>query len=213
MTGLNYGIEYERIMNHSRIKENEIIYSEKVKTNIDEFFRIRFIMYKEVYNHRTVRGIEFMMKDFIRLFSQLNSIDDIIKNDKLESFIELNDSIIYLHYLDQTPDSNQLKMKKIIHNILTRTIYKCIGEILGDEAEYMDIENDYEYDKEKVIIDRIMINYNDYEERKYYQEKNIINKIQNGKEKDLYIIRVYSKENKYNDYANEIFNTLYLLHS
>ena len=38
MTGLNYGIEYERIMNHSRIENNEIIYSEKVKTNIEEFF-------------------------------------------------------------------------------------------------------------------------------------------------------------------------------
>ena len=63
---LNYGIEYERIMNHSKIVDGEIVYSEKVKTSIDEFFRIRFIMYKEVYNHHTVRAIEYMMKDFIK---------------------------------------------------------------------------------------------------------------------------------------------------
>ena len=40
-------------------------YSEKVKTHIEDFFRTRFIMYKEVYNHRTVRSIEYMMKEFI----------------------------------------------------------------------------------------------------------------------------------------------------
>ena len=52
MTGLNYGIEYERIMNNSKIVDGEIVFSEKVKTNIDEFFRIRFIMYKE--NRHTI---------------------------------------------------------------------------------------------------------------------------------------------------------------
>ena len=81
MIGLNYGIEYERIINHSRIEKSEIVYSEKVKTNIEEFFRIRFIMYKDVYNHRTVRGIEFMMKDFIKLFSKIYSMNTIIEED------------------------------------------------------------------------------------------------------------------------------------
>ena len=57
MTGLNYGIEYERIMaNRAKIVDGEIVFSEKVKTNIDDLFRIRFIMYKEIYNHRTVYG-------------------------------------------------------------------------------------------------------------------------------------------------------------
>ena len=126
MTGLNYGIEYERIMNHSRIENNEIIYSEKVKTNIDEFFRIRFIMYKEVYNHRTVRGIEFMMKDFIKIFSGLHSIDDVIQKDQWDKFIQLNDSIIYQHNLNEGLQSDEIKMKEIIHNIMTRSIYKSV---------------------------------------------------------------------------------------
>ena len=34
MTGLNYGIEYERIMQNSKIENGEIMYSEIVKTNI-----------------------------------------------------------------------------------------------------------------------------------------------------------------------------------
>ena len=109
MTGLNYGIEYERIMNHSKIENHEIIYSEKVKTNIDEFFRIRLIMYKEVYNHRTVRGIEFMMKDFIKLYNKCYSIDKIINEDNWKLFIQLNDSMINLYNLDSRESEFYMK--------------------------------------------------------------------------------------------------------
>ena len=38
MTGLNYGIEYSRIIKHSKIIDDKIMFSEKVKTNIEEFF-------------------------------------------------------------------------------------------------------------------------------------------------------------------------------
>ena len=65
MTGLNYGIEYNRIIDNSRIIDGNILFSNKVQTNIEDFFRIRFIMYREVYNHRTVRCLEYMMKEFI----------------------------------------------------------------------------------------------------------------------------------------------------
>ena len=205
MTGLNYGIEYERIMNHSRIENNEIIYSEKVKTNIDEFFRIRFIMYKEVYNHRTVRGIEFMMKDFIKIFSGLHSIDDVIQKDQWDKFIQLNDSIIYQHNLNQGLQSDEIKMKEIIHNIMTRSIYKSVGEILL----ITDNDIDFDHDEDKVIIDKVIISYNDYEKCNYYQEKNIINTIKDEEKEKLYIVRVYSKDDKSKQDAIELFNLLH----
>ena len=205
MTGLNYGIEYERIMNHSRIENNEIIYSEKVKTNIDEFFRIRFIMYKEVYNHRTVRGIEFMMKDFIKIFSGLHSIDDVIQEDQWDKFIQLNDSIIYQHNLNQGLQSDEIKMKEIIHNIMTRSIYKSVGEVLL----ITDTDIDFDHDEKKVIIDKVIISYNDYEKCNYYQEKNIINTIKDEEKEKLYIVRVYSKDDKSKQDAIELFNLLH----
>ena len=205
MTGLNYGIEYERIMHHSKIEEGEIIYSEKVKTNIEEFFRIRFIMYKEVYNHRTVRGIEFMMKDFIRFFNELYSISNIIQNDDWIKFNQLNDSIIYLHNFHTNLNEKECKMKEIIHNIMARNIYKSIGEIITKE----DINPTIDTTNDNIIIDKIVINYNDYETCKYYQEKNIQNTIRNSSDK-LYILRIYTKgkEQKDHDEAMKIFNSL-----
>ena len=205
MTGLNYGIEYERIMNHSKIENHEIIYSEKVKTNIDEFFRIRLIMYKEVYNHRTVRGIEFMMKDFIKLYNKCYSIDKIINEDNWKLFIQLNDSMINLYNLDSRESEFYMKMSKMIQNIMTRNIYKSIGEILLSYDKNID---SILYDRDKVIIDKVTICYNDYEDCIYYQEKNILNKVHKEGKETLYIIRVYSKNKEYNQYADGIFNSL-----
>ncbi len=201
MTGLNYGIEYERIMQHSRIENGEIIYSEKVKTNVEEFFRIRFIMYKEVYNHRTVRGIEFMMKDFIKLFSEVYSINEIIQNDNWEKFHQLNDSLIYFY---GTTSEKENEMKNIIHKIMTRNIYKSYGEIVSKT----NIHTTIDYDKEKVIIDKIMIQSDSYENCKYYQEKNIINTVENERDR-LYIVRIYLKNKEYEDYAEKLFNSLH----
>ena len=203
MTGLNYGIEYERIMQHSKIENNEIIYSEKVKTNIEEFFRIRFIMYKEVYNHRTVRGIEFMMKDFIQLFNELYSISEIIQSDDWIKFNQLNDSIIYFHHFQNNLNDKELRMKDLIHNIMVRNIYKSYGEIVSKNT----ITDPIEYDRDKVIIDKISINCNDYEECNYYQEKNILNMIENEKEK-WYITRIYIKNDKEKEYADKLFTLL-----
>ncbi len=201
MTGLNYGIEYERIMQHSRIENGEIIYSEKVKTNVEEFFRIRFIMYKEVYNHRTVRGIEFMMKDFIKLFSEVYSINEIIQNDNWEKFHQLNDSLIYFY---GTPSEKENEMKNIIHKIMTRNIYKSYGEIVSKT----NIHTTIDYDKEKVIIDKITIQSDSYENCKYYQEKNIINTVENERDR-LYIVRIYLKNKEYEDYAEKLFNSFH----
>jgi hypothetical protein len=52
-----------------------------------------------------------------------------------------------------------------------------------------------------------MISYSDHETCKYYQEKNIINRINNHKEK-LYLLRVYTKKDEFKDYAKEIFELL-----
>ena len=203
MTGLNYGIEYERIMNHSFIINNEIVFSEKVKTNINDFFRIRYIMYKEVYNHRTVRGIEFMMKDFIKIYSNVFNLEEIISKGQWDKFIQLNDSIIY-SYINNEDKEKSEQMKDIISNIMSRNIYKSVGEIISKEKFIKNIS----YQKEKIIIDQIIINLNDYEDCNYYQKKNIINTIINeGKEK-LYILRIYSKKEEYIKYGDEIFNLL-----
>ena len=86
MTGLNYGIEFQRIMDYSKIVDGKVKYSDKVKTNIEDFFHIRFIMYREVYNHRKVRGLEHMMKKKrLKLIEPVVNIKGIVETDNIEN--------------------------------------------------------------------------------------------------------------------------------
>ncbi len=182
MIGLNYGVEYERIMNHSKIINNEIVYSEKVKNTIDDFFRTRCLMYQEVYNHRTVRCIEFMMKEYIHSLESCLHIKEIIESEQWEKFIEITDSII-----DYPPSLCEGVSKQIMNNIKTRNIYKSVGEMISDEPiQY--VNND-----PNIIIDQVRITYYGKEKYKLYKERNTIYRKELYMGKDLYVLGVYYK--------------------
>jgi len=94
MIGLNYGIEWRRIMKGSKLQNNQIIYSDKVKIPIEDFFRTRYILYKEIYHHRAVRSIEHMIKDILHSVDDIFQITKCIHTQDWKRFITLNDSVI-----------------------------------------------------------------------------------------------------------------------
>ena len=208
MTGLNYGIEYERIMLHATIIDGEILFSEKVKTNIDDFFRIRFIMHKEIYNHRTVRGIEFMMKEYIKTFDEVFNITDIIKDENWGIFIRLNDGMINLSFMRKNLiNENKVEKSKILDQIMDdihrRRIYKSVGEIITDSQINID-----GYDKEKLIVDTVKITYYGSEKCKYIQQRNCINKSLTIENNSKYVTSVYYKSEIFKDDAEYLFEKL-----
>ena len=213
MTGLNYGIEYERIMNNTFIKDGKLIYSEKVKTSIEEFFRIRFIMHKEVYNHRTVRSIEYMMKEFITQIGYEIDLSQIIDEDHWDKFIQLTDSIINIfpHRWLLRPDLENewggggrwANIQMIIKNIKIRNIYKCIGELITNyEPEIKEQSND------NVIIDIVKLSYYGKEECPYIKERNAIDTTPKKIIDDEYVTSIYYKEDKYKSEASTLFTNI-----
>tara|TARA_B100001094_G_scaffold333003_1_gene407832 strand:+ start:4264 stop:5448 length:1185 start_codon:yes stop_codon:yes gene_type:complete len=213
MTGLNYGIEYERIMNNTFIKDGKLIYSEKVKTSIEEFFRIRFIMHKEVYNHRTVRSIEYMMKEFITQIGDAIDLSQIIDENQWDKFIQLTDSIINIfphRWLLRTDLENEwggggrwANIQMIIKNIKIRNIYKCIGELITNyEPEIKEQSND------NVIIDIVKLSYYGKEECPYIKERNAIDTTPKKIIDDEYVTSIYYKEDKYKSEACTLFTNI-----
>jgi deoxynucleoside triphosphate triphosphohydrolase SAMHD1 len=198
MIGLNYGIEYKRIMSHSKILNNEIIYSSKVKINIDDFFRTRFIMYKEVYNHHTVRSLEFMVQEFFKQSEKLLGISIIVENDIWDTFIQFTDSIIdlinFLPYVDET-------LIQLVKRIKRRDIYKLIGEIYSDH-KIVKPENGNDF-----IVDVICVNHKGDEDCKYFHTKNIID-ITKEKQTDHCITSVYMKQNDKIEKGIQLFNNI-----
>tara|TARA_Y100000389_G_scaffold190142_1_gene214676 strand:+ start:415 stop:1611 length:1197 start_codon:yes stop_codon:yes gene_type:complete len=216
MIGLNYGIECDRIMNHSKIENNEIIYSDKVKINIEDYFNTRFIMYKEVYNHNTVRGIEQMIKQFLYLVNDLFSIYDTVNNDIWELFIQFNDNILDYPKIMGIQISNELE--EVMENIKQRKIYKCIGEIISCDSS---VNSELIFPKEDlytesinkdIIIDNVKLSYYGKEPCKYYHEKNIHYQYKNiHVNKDEYITKIYYKNKDFEHIAREIYNSSVLL--
>ena len=236
MTGLNYGIEYERIMNHSQIVDGEIVYSEKVKTSIDEFFRIRFIMYKEVYNHHTVRAIEYMMKDFIKGMDKIMCIKNMVESEDWEGFIRLNDSIIdsiyhykkminHIHVRELWPDflsygecnfwkvsGNDASQNKIEYiDKLIELIHKIrIREIYKSVGEILSdskIELDG-YNTEHIIVDSVKLSHNGKVKCKYIQNRETVNKSLTIQNKDQYVTTIYYKSEEHKDEAEQLFDKL-----
>jgi len=203
MTGLNYGIEFQRIMNYSKIVDGTVKYSDKVKTNIEDFFHIRFIMYREVYNHRKVRGLEHMMKKYLQLIEPVVNIKNVVVSDDIEKFLEFDDSILNRKDVSEEAKYIVLRMK-------TRDIYKMVGEI---ELIDYDLEKNYVYHyegDEKVVIDNIRIKYYGsisceyYSNDKYRKITNIKHKPQN-----IHILSVYSTCDENDKYAEECFDYIF----
>lgn len=212
MTGLNYGIEYSRIMKHSKIIDDKIMFSEKVKTNIEEFYRVRFIMYKEVYNHRTVRCLEYMISDFIEQIEELICIKKTIEEDNFKEFLEINDSIIdIVKFVNISTKENDYVSKavEIINRIDRRDIYKSVGEIeLDSDLLGENFINMYSNINENIIVDKIKINYYGKENCEFYsndkyKKYGITNNFQ-----DVFIISVYYKDKECEKNAIKYFEGL-----
>lgn len=118
MTGLTYGIETHEIMIHSKISDNHIIYKDRCSLIIENFFAVRYILYKRVYTHTTVRAIELMVKDMLL---EINNEIDIEKEylSDMNKFILLNDSI-----LDSFIFKDNSKVIEIMSRLNERKLYK-----------------------------------------------------------------------------------------
>jgi len=203
MTGLNYGIEFQRIMNYSKIVDGKVKYSDKVKTNIEDFFHIRFIMYREVYNHKKVRGLEHMMKRYLKLIEDVVNIKMVVETDNIDLFLEFDDSIFNRKDVSQQAKDIVLRMK-------TRNIYKIVGEI---ELMDFDQEKNYKYhygEDDRVVVDNIRIKYYGIIPCEYYSNDKY-RKITNLKEcsKNLHVLAVYSTGDENDEHAKECFDYIF----
>jgi deoxynucleoside triphosphate triphosphohydrolase SAMHD1 len=104
--GLEYSFNCDRLIRFTKIINNELCFPEKLVFNIYELFRVRYKLYREIYNHPVVSAIEFMIVDILK--------DKIIDIKDLNNFCKLDDSIVRDH--------------KLFNLIQKRDIYKLISQ-------------------------------------------------------------------------------------
>jgi len=165
MTGLNYGVEHMRIMDNTVVEDNELKYDTKCKIPIESFFTTRYILYKEICNHKTVVSIEHHIKDILKEIDEQFSITKCVREEDWEQYILLTDNII--SYIDYIPDENLLRAKEILNDISERNILKLVGEIISDRELNIVSPN------KNIVIIKTKIKYHNKELPNFVNDKKV----------------------------------------
>jgi HD superfamily phosphohydrolase len=171
--GLRSGYDCERIISETRIdNNNNLSYPKQLAYHISELFHTRYTMHKEIYSHKTVKIIEYMLYDIINLIDPIFHIRDSIKD--LNSFCRLTDETIF-EYLNMFIFPNELLTIKLsrehkrninkaivlYQRIIKRKLYRFIGEIINYpsiKAEHF-LEINKDIDLNNIIICQYKIGY------------------------------------------------------
>jgi HD superfamily phosphohydrolase len=147
--------DLSRVISHVQVINKNICFPEKISYDIYKVFRSRYDLHKQYYTHKTTICIEYMIRDILCNLDPILKISNIIKNNQIDKFIELTDSTI-LDTAKTLKDFPQIYevykrqidlIQKIINDINTREIYRCVfGETFyADE----DISNERIFEKFK----------------------------------------------------------------
>jgi len=124
------GFPLDRFILFSSIREdkmgNEILcYSSKILDDILLLLINRFQMFKNVYFHKTCRGLDLMLQQILRYsMKPLNLVERTVN---LEEFEKLNDNSLFYEVFCHPQDSDELKKaQKLLDRILKRDLYKTV---------------------------------------------------------------------------------------
>jgi len=200
-TGLNYGgLEHMRIMNNTVIEDQELKYDVKCKIPIESFFTTRYILYKEICNHKTVISIEHHMKEILKQIDELFNITKCVREEDWEQYTLLTDNII--SHIDFISDENLSKAKEILNNIRERNILKLVGEIISDR------ELDIVSPNKNIVIIKTKISYHNKELPKFVNDKKVKTLLNDNVLRSVeYITKIMCK-NKDNLEAKELFRSI-----
>eukprot|EP00727_Mastigamoeba_balamuthi_P000972 m51a1_g10872 hypothetical protein (618) ;mRNA; r:788-3050 len=124
MLGIKSTYDASRLMNHSRIIEGTVCFSEKEAYNVYELFHTRYTLHKQVYTHRVTVETEMMLSDTLRLADPVLKISDKLGDSK--RFWKLTDCI--LREIEFSEDQGLLPAQQLIMRLRMRQLYKVVAD-------------------------------------------------------------------------------------
>jgi len=144
------------IISQSRVKEcadgwRHICFPDKMIASLLNVFRARFDLHKHVYQHRVVKAYEMMLADALILankhikIGKCKSLAGCV--DDMQAYTILSDAIVdhivCMSYED-IPFANKKRdlvaARDIVHRMNTRQFYKCVGSVIWDKKEELDVD-------------------------------------------------------------------------
>ncbi|POG63503.1 uncharacterized protein OCT59_023760 [Rhizophagus irregularis] len=172
--GMKSEFDFSRLMNYSRVSNNQIVYDFKESYNIYELFHTRYSLHKKAYKHFVGKAIDYMIIDALEAADEVLKISHSINNAK--DYLKMDDTILNRIVCDNNP--NLKKSKKIIKRIRKRKLYKFVdGYLVPKELKEQfkrnkvtekkivkHRSNGAELEKDDVIVDIFNLNYGNKDE-------------------------------------------------
>ena len=113
--GFPCGGEFSRILTQCRVIDDTLCFPKKTQLDILTLFMTRYRLHKQVYNHPTVKGYEFLIIEILKSYSNYN-------------FLDLTDTVVTcrLHTTEQQRKQQQ-KIWRREHWIL---VYETGGDLV-----------------------------------------------------------------------------------
>jgi len=118
--------DFTRLIEFSKVIDNEICFCSKEIYNLYELFHTRYSLHKLVYTHKVAKSIEFMISDAFSAAEPYLKISEQLDDPK--EFINLSDSL--LRTIETSKVKELEKSRSIIKNIRNRNLYKFVDEII-----------------------------------------------------------------------------------
>ena len=129
LTGLKSGFDCSQILEEVRVIGNTVCYPKQTVLYFHDLFMNRYSLHKKVYQHKTVKCIEYMLYDILEEINEdmgiLESVEN-IDDGGVERFCQLTDAGI----LAWAQFGTNVGVQKILQRLQTRNLYKCVGELI-----------------------------------------------------------------------------------
>ena len=133
MINFDAKVNFSRLTDHILVIDNNIVYSEQSVDDIFNLFHTRYRLHKQIYCHKAVIAVQFIIVELLSLLNNILNISDSI--DNINSFDNLTDDYIiesikvintFKSFLSAEQYANFEKAQILIDNLEKRNLYTVI---------------------------------------------------------------------------------------
>lgn len=167
--GLKRNFDCQRLIEDIMVIDNTICYPRQALMAVVEMFILRYQMHKQIYTHKTVISIEFMLTEVMKLVDKHLRLTDAVRD--IDYFCNLDEdfirSVVKYHMLySENPEPEFKVANELLERIDKRNLYRMVGRFIFERKmavnkdELIDLAGlAEEMDRDNVLIYQAKIGY------------------------------------------------------
>lgn len=125
-------LSISRLISSARVIDNKICYDIKDANQIYELYYTRFSLHKRVYNHKTIKAIEYMVIDALLAAEPYLKVVCLV--DKPDRYVFLTDNL--LNKIEESTEKELEPARAIIERLRTRDLYRLVDYKVFSYADH-----------------------------------------------------------------------------